>query len=135
MRVATKKSLPTRTRRALRGSATLASVVGQVLARERIARGLSQQKLASRARLNQSAISRLEQGQVATIDQIWILAKSVGMASHELMQKVEHAVATLEGNGIEIVAGQAAGRTVHRVAGTALGALLDLFLEQNDKAD
>lgn len=82
---------------------TYAVVLGRVIASARIAGGLSQAELAMRINAEQSAVSRIERGEIALAVHILArVARAVGMPAAEIMARVEHGVRVLEARGVEV---------------------------------
>ena len=88
---------------------------------------MDQAELASRLRLTQASVSRLEAGQGVTLDQLWLLSRALELRPSVLIERVEHSIEVLRKKGIRIVAKREhAGGDVLTAA--VLGGLLGYYL-------
>ena len=108
----------------------LETVVGRVVARRREELGMDQAELASRLRLTQASVSRLEAGQGVTLDQLWLLSRALDLRPSVLVERVERSIEVLRKKGIRIVAKreQSGGEVL---TAAVLGGLLGYYLSSD----
>ena len=110
------------------------AVLGTIIASIRKEQGLEQADIAESLGVSQASYSRLESGKSAlTVNQLFVVADKLGIASSNLIGQVESAIDSLRNGGVTIVsqgrANSAAAKQAKEpvgnfVAGAALGALL-----------
>lgn len=91
-----------------RQAVRLQTVLGHVVAARRRELNLSQGELAQKLRVSPGTASKIEAGQVVSLDQLWLLAVALDMPASELMVRVEKAVEALRGSGVAVALRRAA---------------------------
>ena len=129
MRVAPKRVKHQPPPEPLNGQAKFSGVLGQVIARHRTRLNMSQVELAAKMKVTQSVVSRIEQGQPATVDQLCLFAKHLDLKSYRLLQEADEAATALKSHGIKITLTRQNNAAVgEAIGGVALGALLGVLL-------
>jgi transcriptional regulator with XRE-family HTH domain len=80
----------------------LEAVLGQVVARRRQELGMAQGDLAKKLGVSPGTASRIEGGQVVSLDQLWLLARALDMPASGLLAAVEQAVRVLREGGVDV---------------------------------
>ena len=114
----------------------LETVLGQVIARLRVRLGLAQGELAELLGVSAGTASRLEAGQVVSLDQLWHVARALNVSASGLLLQVEEAVHALESNGVSVVTRRALeppDQDAQLLKGAALAGLLGFLLARGGK--
>src|SRR5262249_26885796 len=64
--------------------------------------GMAQGDLAKKLRVSPGTASRIEGGQVVSLDQLWLLARALDMPASGLLLAVEQAVRVLLDGGVDV---------------------------------
>ena len=113
-----------------------AAVTGQVVSQLRALRRLSQETLASQAKLSQSALSRFEKGQtLPDAYELRAIASALGLTPHKLMEKIEEAFARTRDAVKKVSPGSGALEAVAAgvLAGLAIAGVAAMLDEANKK--
>lgn len=118
-----------------RRATTYPAVVGQVLARIRSERGLTQAAVANGLDLTQGSWSRIERGESGlTVDQLRDACDVLGVRPGDVLRRAEQATAELKGMGVQVAKGTEdavkAGLVI--LGAVAVGALIASMFEGDE---
>lgn len=110
---------------------TLAAIIGWKLSQDRAAQGLTQEQVAARLGVTQSAWSRVERGETdLSLPDVFLVAHRLRVSPAAFVQGVDAIAQRLVAQGVEVIIGQppaaqSAGKSnAAWVVGAALGALV-----------
>jgi transcriptional regulator with XRE-family HTH domain len=98
-----------------------------VIAHRRRELGLNQGQLAERLKVTPGTASKIESGQVITIDLLWKISRVLKLKPSQLVSLVEEAVSTLTKSGVKVTYRRSAGAATEEGAelkAMALGGLI-----------